>query len=140
MHQLLALQIKKHLSSDKGLTPELQGLLAEVDRHYQETEQVRRKLDLSLNFQKKELADAMLQASRDYALLRGVMDIIPDVLFFKSADGSYLGFNKVYEKVLIRPASQMLGDRPAVRVLPAYCQPGDRRGSQGRSPGPLASP
>lgn len=43
MHQLLALQIKKHLSSDKGLTPELQGLLAEVDRHYQETEQVRRK-------------------------------------------------------------------------------------------------
>jgi diguanylate cyclase (GGDEF)-like protein len=109
MHQLLALQIKKHLSSDKGLTPELQSLLAEVDRHYQETEQVRRKLDLSLNFQKKELADAMLQASRDYALLRGVMDIIPDVLFFKSADGSYLGFNKVYEKVLNRPASQMLG-------------------------------
>ena len=109
MHQLLALQIKKHLTSDKPLTPEVRNLLAEVDRHYEETEKSRRKLEMSLSFQKKELADAMLQATRDYALLRGVMDIIPDVLFFKSADGSYLGFNKVYEKVLNRPANQMLG-------------------------------
>jgi diguanylate cyclase (GGDEF)-like protein len=109
MHELLALQIRKHLVSEGSLTPELRALLAEVDKHYEETEKNRRKLEFSLSFQKKELAGAMLQASHDHALLRGVMDIIPDVLFFKSSDGSYLGFNKVYEKVLNRPASQLLG-------------------------------
>lgn len=109
MNELLELQIKKHLGSERILTPEIRNLLAEVDRHYTDTEKSRRKLELALSFQKKELADAMLQASRDHALLRGVMDIIPDVLFFKSADGSYLGFNKVYEKVLNRPASQLVG-------------------------------
>ena len=109
MHDLLSLQLQKHGVFEKDLTPALQALLVDIGHQYQETEKIQRKLELTLSFQKKELAEAMQQASRDHALLRGVMDIIPDVLFFKSADGTYLGFNKVYEHVLNRPAAQLMG-------------------------------
>ena len=99
MHELLAIQLRKHFAG-KPVPQELAPFLGEVDRHYRELDAQRRKQEMALAFNEKVLLEASERALTDQALLRGVMDIIPDLIFIKDNQGRYLGYNKAYERVM----------------------------------------
>ncbi|MDD2898015.1 MAG: PAS domain-containing protein [Desulfuromonadaceae bacterium] len=46
----------------------------------------------------KELAESRQALKRERGLLRGVINSIPDLIFFKNIDGVYLGCNKSFEQ------------------------------------------
>lgn len=47
--------------------------------------------------------------AREKAMLRGLIDSLPDLIFFKDRDGVYLGCNKAFEAFVGRPESAQVG-------------------------------
>ncbi|WP_199611101.1 ATP-binding protein [Flocculibacter collagenilyticus] len=47
---------------------------------------------------------------RNLALLRSIMDTIPDHIYFKNIDGSYLGCNKAYEEFIGEKEERLVGN------------------------------
>ena len=56
--------------------------------------------------ERKKAAESMMQQS---ALLRRIMDSIPDLVLFKDVNSVYLGCNKAFEKFTGRPESEQIG-------------------------------
>jgi PAS domain S-box-containing protein len=55
-------------------------------------------LDMRVNEKTQALRLKSEQHQRDYALLRSVMDAIPDYIIFNGLDGQMIGYNKAFEQ------------------------------------------
>ena len=69
--------------------------------------------NIELDLRVKEKTQALLnkseQQQRDYALLRSVMDAIPDYIFFNDQQGHLIGCNQAVEKLLLQKEVDVLG-------------------------------
>jgi len=107
MHRLLTRQLKKAgiLSDCDNPDGEQLGLLLKlVDSTYQESDKDRYTRERSLSISTKEMqtlyedlkASSESELARDRAMLRSLIDSIPDLIFFKDKDSKYLGCNRAY--------------------------------------------
>ncbi|MCP4311237.1 MAG: PAS domain-containing protein, partial [Bacteroidetes bacterium] len=107
MHSLLTRQLKKAgiISDEENPDSKQLGLLLElVSQTYQELDRDRYTRERSLAISSKEMQDlydqlkasSETQLARDRAMLRSLVDSIPDLIFFKDKDSKYLGCNRAY--------------------------------------------
>lgn len=113
MHRLIIRQLQRHFGKD-FLPDEKWGLfLRVISDHYDAVDQERALLENALGINSQELTEANErlrdQSAQEHALLRGVIDSIPDLIFFKTSEGTYLGCNKAFEKYLGVPESAIIG-------------------------------
>ncbi|WP_448565626.1 response regulator [Thalassotalea ganghwensis] len=66
-------------------------------------------LDLRVHEKTQALRDKSEQHQHDYAILRSVMDAIPDYLIFNDTHGNIIGCNLAFERLVGISESQMLG-------------------------------
>jgi PAS domain S-box-containing protein len=57
----------------------------------------------------KELAENRKTLNRERGLLKGVINSIPDLIFFKNMDGVYLGCNRSFEEFIGREEQHIVG-------------------------------
>lgn len=133
MHRLLVRQMERHLSSNFHLNNECLSFLQAISMFYHEADQERALLENALDVNSRELTaanEALLeQSEQEHALLRGVIDSIPDLIFFKTADNVYLGCNRAFEEYLGVTEREIIGrkdiDVHAARI--AASQPGKKQ-------------
>jgi PAS domain S-box-containing protein len=66
-------------------------------------------LDTRVNEKTQALRLKSEQHQRDYALLRSVMDAIPDYIIFNDLDGKMIGYNKAFEKFVQAESKNLVG-------------------------------
>jgi len=66
-------------------------------------------LDSRVNEKTQALRLKSEQHQRDYALLRSVMDAIPDYIIFNDLDGKMIGFNKAFETFVQTESTKLIG-------------------------------
>lgn len=66
----------------------------------------------------KALQETSAKHQRDYALLRSVMNAIPELIVFNDPDGLLMGCNEAFERLTNHPVEQMLGVKSAT-FMPA---------------------
>ncbi|WP_448546493.1 ATP-binding protein [Thalassotalea fusca] len=66
-------------------------------------------LDIRVNEKTQALREKSEQHHRDYALLRSVMDAIPDYIIFNDGDGRLIGCNLAFERFTKQSEHKMLG-------------------------------
>ncbi len=117
MHRLLIRQMQHHPSSNLFLDSECLHFLEAISRYYHEIDQERMLLENALEVNSHELTAAnealLAQAEEEHALLRGVIDSIPDPIFFKTRDNVYLGCNRAFEKYLGLAEGDIVGKSDA---------------------------
>ncbi|MDE2212491.1 MAG: EAL domain-containing protein [Betaproteobacteria bacterium] len=113
LHRLLERQLRRHFGSEFAPGKPWETLLAAISRHYHETENERRLLENALGVNSQELTQAnellRAKAAQEQALLRSVMNSIPDLIFIKTSEGVYLGCNQAFERFLGRPENEIVG-------------------------------
>ena len=117
MHSLLKRQLQRHLGSDFVPGGEW-GLFFEViSNYYHEVDQEKLLLKNALAVNSEELTGANEQlrahSEQEHALLRGVMNSIPDLIFFKTPEGVYLGCNRAFEQYMGMPENAIIGKMDA---------------------------
>lgn len=60
----------------------------------------------------RELQIRQRQLDRERSLLRGLIDAVPDLIFFKDINGLFLGCNRAFERYIGCKEEQLLGRRP----------------------------
>lgn len=70
----------------------------------------------------KALQETSAQHQRDYALLRSVMNAIPELIVFNDPDGLLMGCNKAFERLTNHSVEQMLGVKAATFMPIALAQ------------------
>lgn len=73
-------------------------------------------LDLRVQDKTKALVQKSEQQQRDYALLRSVMDAIPEYILFNDLNGKLIGCNQAVEQLLARKETDMLGTK-AIKLI-----------------------
>ncbi len=115
MHRLLIRQLQRHLGKDFVPNGEWQTFLNAISLYYRESDQDKALLENALAVNSDELTSANEQlrahSEQEHALLRGVMNSIPDLIFFKTPDGVYLGCNQAFEKYVGLPERDIIGKR-----------------------------
>ncbi len=113
LHRLLAQQLAYQFGDTLVASDGWLALLGVISRHYTDAEQERKLLENALEMNSLELTEAYghlrTQSEQEHALLRGVIDSIPDLIFFKTPDCAYLGCNKACEAYFGLPESQIVG-------------------------------
>lgn len=66
-------------------------------------------LDTRVNEKTQELQEKVTQHKRDYALLRSVMDAIPEYIIFNDIDGNIVGFNDAFGRFINKKREDVLG-------------------------------
>jgi signal transduction histidine kinase len=66
-------------------------------------------LDTRVNEKTQALRLKSEQHQRDYALLRSVMDAIPDYIIFNDLDGAMIGYNKAFETFVQAASLDLIG-------------------------------
>ncbi|MBA6398916.1 ATP-binding protein [Colwellia sp. BRX10-4] len=66
-------------------------------------------LDTRVNQKTQALRLKSEQHQRDYALLRSVMDAIPDYIIFNDLDGNIMGYNKAFENFVQAGSLDLIG-------------------------------
>ena len=114
MHRLLLRQLQRHLGKDfvpEGGWPQFLGAVSD---HYQVSDQERVLLGNALAVNSDELTAAnqrlRAQSEQEHAQLRGVIDSIPDLIYFKTPEGIYLGCNQAFERYAGLPESSIVGN------------------------------
>jgi diguanylate cyclase (GGDEF)-like protein/PAS domain S-box-containing protein len=104
MHRLLIRQLQRHLGNDVVPDSEWLAFLNAISSYYREVDQEKALLENALAVNSDELTTANEQlrshSEKDHALLRGVINSIPDLIFFKTPEGVYLGCNRAFEKFM----------------------------------------
>ncbi len=91
--------------------------LAAAQEHMRETLQdATLRLEERVEQRTRELADAREESSRQLVLLQAIMDSMPNPVFFKDAEGRFLGCNRAYEDTFGISRDQIVGK--TVRELP----------------------
>lgn len=70
-----------------------------------------RLLDTRVNEKTKALQDKIVQHKRDYALLRSVMNAIPEYILFNDMEGRIVGFNKAFGHFIQKDESEVHGHK-----------------------------
>ncbi|NQZ80355.1 MAG: response regulator [Colwellia sp.] len=73
-------------------------------------------LDIKVNEKTKELQKSIEKHQRDYALLRSVMDAIPEYILFNDLAGNIVGCNKAFEKYVNAQEQNVLGKQANVII------------------------
>jgi diguanylate cyclase (GGDEF)-like protein/PAS domain S-box-containing protein len=114
MHRLLLRQLQRHLGKDfepEGGWPQFLGAVSD---HYKVSDQERVLLGNALAVNSDELTAAnqrlRAQSEQEHAQLRGVIDSIPDLIYFKTPEGIYLGCNQAFERYAGLPESSIVGN------------------------------
>ena len=114
MHRLLLRQLQRHLGKDfvpEGGWPQFLGAVSD---HYEVSDQERALLGNALHVNSDELTAAnqrlRAQSEQEHAQLRGVIDSIPDLIYFKTPEGIYLGCNQAFERYAGLPESSIVGN------------------------------
>ncbi|MEI6858691.1 MAG: response regulator [Shewanella sp.] len=68
-----------------------------------------RRLDKLVARRTKRLKETTERREREYALLRSLLDAIPEAIIFKDKEGKYLGCNKAAERMLGYTESELIG-------------------------------
>jgi len=68
-------------------------------------------LDARVNEKTQELQEKIIQHKRDYALLRSVMDAIPEYILFNDIDGNIVGFNNAFEHYIGKNEQAIIGHK-----------------------------
>ncbi len=74
-------------------------------------------LDSRVSEKTKALEERSMKHQRDYALLRSVMNAIPELIFFSDAKGRLIGCNKAFENLADKYEGDMLGQQ-ALTFIP----------------------
>lgn len=113
MHRLLTRQLRRYLGKDIELNGDWQAFLDAISSYYGDTDEEKALLENALSVNSDELTTANEQlrahSAQEHALLRGVMNSIPDLIFFKTSEGVYLGCNLAFEKYMGTPESTLIG-------------------------------
>ncbi|MDP2815113.1 MAG: PAS domain-containing protein, partial [Rectinemataceae bacterium] len=113
MHRLLIRQLQRHLGKDYVLDGDWPAFLHSISSYYDDVDQERQLLENALEVSSQELTEAnghlRAQSEQEHALLRGLIDSIPDLIFFKTPESAYLGCNRAFEKYLGLPESAIIG-------------------------------
>ena len=113
MHRLLARQLQRHLGENFLPDEQWQLFLRVISLHYDTVDQERALLENALGVNSQELTEAnerlRMQTEQEHALMRGVIDSIPDLIFFKTPASVYLGCNKAFEKYFGVPEDAIIG-------------------------------
>ncbi|WP_261592505.1 ATP-binding protein [Pseudoalteromonas holothuriae] len=86
----------------KQVVTQKQGLLEQLQRHNEV-------LDEQVQSQKRALSRSLEAKERQAALLNTVLDSVPDLIYFKNIDGSFIGCNRAFELFLGVEKSQLVG-------------------------------
>lgn len=123
MHRLLIRQLQRHLGKDFVPEGEWRAFLDAISSYYREADQEKTLLENALAVNSDELTTAneqlRLHAEQEHALLRGVINSIPDLIFFKTPESVYLGCNRAFEKYMGMPESAVIGKVDSDFVDPA---------------------
>lgn len=68
-----------------------------------------RQLDIQVAQRTESLRQTTKQREHEYALLRSLIDSIPDVIFYKNTQGQYLGCNKAAQELFGASEAQVIG-------------------------------
>jgi len=113
MHRLLLRQLQRHLGKDYIPEGSWLQFLDAVSNHYAVSDQERTLLGNALAVNSEELTAAnqrlRRQSEEEHAQLRGVIDSIPDLIYFKTPDGIYLGCNQAFERYSGLPERSIVG-------------------------------
>ncbi|ABK44883.1 PAS/PAC sensor hybrid histidine kinase [Magnetococcus marinus MC-1] len=63
-----------------------------------------------------------LELGKERALLRSLIDSIPDLIFYKRADGTYMGCNRAFELFCKRPEAALIGHTDQALFSPELAQ------------------
>lgn len=115
MHPLLCRQIKRLTSRD--IHEGWPGLCEAVSAYYREVDAERVLLENALKVNLDELtaindklrASAAQEMANQRALLREIIDSIPDLIFIKNTESVYLGCNKAFELFVGAAESEIIG-------------------------------
>ncbi|WP_076416972.1 ATP-binding protein [Colwellia sp. UCD-KL20] len=66
-------------------------------------------LDTRVNEKTQELQEKVIQHKRDYALLKSVMNAIPEYIIFNDIDGNIVGFNDTFGDFIEKSRDEVLG-------------------------------
>jgi diguanylate cyclase (GGDEF)-like protein/PAS domain S-box-containing protein len=112
LHRLLARQMQRQLG-EVAPDERWRAFLQVISSHYTEADQERSLLENALEVNSLELTQAnerlRAQSAREHALLRGLLDSIPDLISFKTSDGVYSGCNRAFEAYLGKSESEIVG-------------------------------
>jgi len=73
-------------------------------------------LDIKVNDKTKELQKSIKKHQRDYALLRSVMDAIPEYILFNDLAGNIVGCNRAFEKYINAHEQNVLGKQANIII------------------------
>ncbi|GGI78393.1 response regulator [Shewanella gelidii] len=100
----------------KVITPGWEPWFLLVSRIFEENQQYtthlaeqNKRLDKLVARRTERLKDTTERREREYALLRSLLDSIPEAIVFKDKEGHYLGCNKSAERMLGYTESEMVG-------------------------------
>ena len=117
MHSLLKRQLQRHLGANFVPSGEWELFFEVISNYYREVDQEKALLENALAVNSDELTGANEQlrahSEQEHALLRGVMNSIPDLIFFKTPEGVYLGCNRAFEQYMGMPESGIIGKMDA---------------------------
>ncbi|QSX40353.1 response regulator [Shewanella cyperi] len=107
------------------ITPGWEPWFQLVSRIFEENQQYTRhlaeqnkRLDKLVGRRTERLREATERREREYALLRSLLDSIPEAIVFKDKEGHYLGCNKAAERMLGYTESEMIGLSPEELTSP----------------------
>ncbi|WP_105169061.1 ATP-binding protein [Pseudoalteromonas sp. T1lg23B] len=86
----------------KQVVMQKQSLLEQLQEHNE-------MLDEQVQSQKRALSRSLEAKERQAALLNTVLDSVPDLIYFKNIDGSFIGCNRAFEQFLGIDKSQLVG-------------------------------
>ncbi|CAM4095608.1 hybrid sensor histidine kinase/response regulator [Pseudoalteromonas byunsanensis] len=86
----------------KQVVMQKQSLLEQLQEHNE-------MLDEQVQLQKRALSRSLEAKERQAALLNTVLDSVPDLIYFKNIDGSFIGCNRAFEQFLGIDKSQLVG-------------------------------
>jgi diguanylate cyclase (GGDEF)-like protein/PAS domain S-box-containing protein len=117
MHRLLKRQLQRHLGTNFVPGGEWELFFEVISNYYYEVEQEKSLLENALAVNSEELTGAnerlRAHAEQEHAQLRGVMNSIPDLIFFKTPEGVYLGCNRAFEQYMGLPENAIIGKMEA---------------------------
>jgi PAS domain S-box-containing protein len=73
-------------------------------------------LDIKVNEKTQELQKSIKKHQRDYALLRSVMNAIPEYIIFNDLNGNLIGCNKAFEKYINAQEQSVLGGKANIII------------------------
>jgi len=120
MHRLLTRQLKKAgIATDHENLQgrQLQQFLELVSQAYNESDKTRSTIESTLSVSLQEMQElyedlkisSESQLARDRAMLRSLVDSIPDLIYFKDQDSNYLGCNLAYSELVGFTEDELIG-------------------------------